>query len=126
MKGRARREGFEYVARCFENSLEGLKKSHAGLDVDFHRLDADAFTCAVYHNGNKMGLCGIWRGNQYPGMGDVCYSQDSAIRNGINESLILDDNEQTLGFGVVMGSYGRGNYSLKTSRRCQSTNPSCG
>lgn len=108
-KDRARREGFDYVALYFENSLDELKKRHAGLDVDFHRLDADAFTCAVYYNGSKMGQCGIWRGNQHPGMGDICYSHDNAIRSGMNESLILADNHQTLGFRVLMGSYNRNN-----------------
>lgn len=71
-KDRACREGFEYVARYFANSLDELKKRHAGLDVDFHRPDADSFTCAVYINGRKVGQCWIWRSNH--GMGDICYS----------------------------------------------------
>lgn len=104
-KDRARREGFEYVARYFENSLEELKKRHVGLDVDFHRPDADSFICAVYHNGSKMGQCGIWRGNQHHGMGDICYSQDNVVRNSFNESLSLADNGQTLGFRPLMGGF---------------------
>ncbi|SVW45734.1 hypothetical protein V8953_12930 [Klebsiella michiganensis] len=76
-KDRARREGFDYVALYFENSLDELKNRHAGLEIDLHRLDADSFTCAVYINGSKVGQCAIWRGNQHHGMGDICYSQDS-------------------------------------------------
>ncbi len=102
-KDRARREGFEYVARYFENSLDELKKRHAGLDIDFHRLDANSFTCAVYINGSKVGQCGIWRGNQHHGMGDICYSQENVIRNSYNESLTLTDNGQILGFRALMG-----------------------
>ena len=108
-KDRARREGFEYVARYFENSLDELKKRYAGLDVDFHRLDANSFTCAVYINGSKVGQCGIWRGNQHHGMGDICYSQENVIRNSYNESLSLADNGQTLGFRALMGGYSSGN-----------------
>lgn len=108
-KDRARREGFEYVARYFENSLDELKKRHAGLDVDFHRLDANSFTCAVYINGSKVGQCGIWRGNEHHGMGDICYSQENVIRNSFNESLSLADNGQTLGFRALMGGHSSSN-----------------
>lgn len=104
-KDRARREGFEYVARYFENSLDELKNRHAGLEVDLHRLDADSFTCAVYINGSKVGQCAIWRGNQHHGMGDICYSQDNVVRNSINESLSLADNGQSLGFRALMGGF---------------------
>ncbi|MBU9849713.1 toll/interleukin-1 receptor domain-containing protein [Rahnella aceris] len=108
-KDRARREGFEYVARYFANSLDELKKRHAGLDVDFHRPDADSFTCAVYINGSKVGQCGIWRSNQHQGMGDICYSQENVVRNSFNECLNLADNGQTLGFRALMGGYIGGN-----------------
>ncbi|MGV7962717.1 toll/interleukin-1 receptor domain-containing protein [Photorhabdus tasmaniensis] len=107
-KDRASREGFEYVARYFENSLNELKQRYAGLDVDFHQRDADSFTCAVYINGSKVGQCGIWRGNQHHGMGDICYSQENVVRNSFNESLSLVDNGQTLGFRALMGSYSGG------------------
>lgn len=107
-KDRARREGFEYVSHYFENSLDELKKRHAGLDVDFHRLDANSFTCAVYINGSKVGQCGIWRGNQHHGMGDICYSQENVVRNSYNESLTLVDNGQTLGFRALMGGFSSG------------------
>ena len=108
-KDRARREGFEYVARFFENSLNELKKRHTGLVVDFHKLDANSFTCAVYINGRKVGQCGIWRGNQHNGMGDICYSQDNVVRNSFNECLNLTDNGQILGFRALMGGYSSGN-----------------
>lgn len=108
-KDRARREGFEYVSHYFENSLNELKKRHTGLEIDFHRPDADSFTCAVYINGSKVGQCGIWRGNQHHGMGDICFSQDNVVRNSYNECLNLADNGQTLGFRALMGGYSRSN-----------------
>lgn len=108
-KDRARREGFGYIARYFANSLDELKKRYAGLDVDFHRSDADSFTCAVYINGSKVGQCGIWCSNQHHGMGDICYSQDNVVRNSYNECLNLADNGQTLGFRALMGGFRSGN-----------------
>lgn len=97
--------------------MDELKKRHAGLDVDFHRLDTNSFTCAVYINGSKVGQCGSWRGNQHHGMGDICYSQESAVRNSYNESLTLVDNGQTLGFRALMGGFSGG-----TSREALLTN----
>lgn len=107
-KDRARREGFEYVARYFANSLDELKKRYAGLDIDFHRPDADSFTCAVYINGSKVGQCGIWCGSRNMGFGDICYSQSGVTRNSCNESLSVADNGQTLGFRTLM-SFGYSN-----------------
>lgn len=102
-KDRARREGFEYVARYFENSLEELKKRHTGLDVDFQQPNADSFTCAVYINGNKAGQCGIWRSSNSRGIGDICYSQNGVTHNSCNESWSISDNGQVLGFRTLMG-----------------------
>ena len=115
-KDRARREGFEYVARYFANSLDELKKRHAGLDVDFHRPDNDSFTCAVYINGGKVGQCGIWCGSRNMGFGDICYSQSGVTRNSCNESLSVADNGQTLGFRTLMGlGYSSSRDSLLTN-----------
>lgn len=108
-KDRACRDGFEYVARYFEGSLTELKKRHAGLEVDFNKRDADAFTCAVYMGGSKVGQCAIWRNSgRNMGMGDIGYSQDGVIGNAYNESLTIGDNGQILGFRPLMGVYGAG------------------
>nr|WP_113868867.1 toll/interleukin-1 receptor domain-containing protein [Brenneria salicis]NMN93046.1 TIR domain-containing protein [Brenneria salicis ATCC 15712 = DSM 30166]RBP58909.1 TIR domain-containing protein [Brenneria salicis ATCC 15712 = DSM 30166]RLM29400.1 molecular chaperone Tir [Brenneria salicis ATCC 15712 = DSM 30166] len=115
-KDRACREGFEYVAHYFENSLAELKKRHAGLDVDFHQPDADSFTGTVYMNGSKVGQCGIWRGSRHMGLGDICYSQSGVTHNSCNESLSIADNGQTLGFRALMGfGYSNARDSLLTN-----------
>ncbi|ECD1691682.1 toll/interleukin-1 receptor domain-containing protein [Salmonella enterica subsp. enterica serovar Corvallis] len=108
-KDRPCRDGFEYVARYFEGSLAELKKRHAGLEVDFHKRDADAFTCAIYMGGSKVGQCAIWRNSgRNMGMGDIGYSQDGTIGNTYNESLTIDNNGQILGFRPLMGVFGAG------------------
>lgn len=108
-KDRACRDGFEYVACYFEGSLAELKKRHAGLEVDFHKRDSDAFTCAIYMGGSKVGQCAIWRASgRNMGMGDIVYSQDGTIGNAYNESLTIGDNGQILGFRPLMGIFGAG------------------
>ncbi|NTZ39629.1 toll/interleukin-1 receptor domain-containing protein [Enterobacter sp. JMULE2] len=87
-KDRARRDGFDYVARFFENSLDELKKRHSGLETDFNRSETDSFTCAVYHNGSKLAECGIRRGIQHYGTGDICYVSVVSIPSG-SETTIL-------------------------------------
>ncbi|MGU5664572.1 hypothetical protein, partial [Aeromonas sanarellii] len=117
-RDRACREGFEYVTRYFENSLSELKKRNPGVDYEFHQQDANAFSCAIYINGNRVGQCGIWRNSSRNyGMGDICYSQDGITRNSYNESVTINDNGQTLGFRPLMGVY-----TMSSSREILLTN----
>lgn len=113
-KDRACRDGFEYVARYFEGSLTELKKRHAGLEVDFNKRDANAFTCAIYIGGSKVGQCAIWlNSGRNMGIGDIGYSQDGVIGNAYNEILTIDNNGQNLGFRPSMGVFSHG-YSRDT------------
>ncbi|HAU5564081.1 TPA: toll/interleukin-1 receptor domain-containing protein [Serratia fonticola] len=104
-KDRACFEGFDYVARYFENTLDELKRRHSGIETDFRRVDADSFSCSVYMDGKRLAQCGVWRGLQQHAMGDICYGHDAVARNSCNESLGIGDNGQTLGFRPLMGSY---------------------
>jgi hypothetical protein len=101
-RDRACREGFDYLARFFENSLDELKKRNEGLEADFHRRDADAFACSIYRHGNKICHCGIWRSARGMG-GDICYSQSGISQNSYNESMSIAENGQLLGFRPLMG-----------------------
>jgi hypothetical protein len=49
-----RHEGFEYIAKFFENSLEELVRRNPGLEQSFRRIDANRFTAAAYRNGEKV------------------------------------------------------------------------
>lgn len=101
-RDRACREGFAYLARFFENSLDELKKRNEGLEADFHRRDADAFACSIYRHGSKICHCGIWRSARAMG-GDICYSQSGISQNSYNESMSIAENGQLLGFRPLMG-----------------------
>lgn len=63
----------------------------------------------MYYNGSNIGQCGVWRGNEHHGIGDICYSKDNVVRNSFNESLNLADNAQNLGFRPLMGRLRSGN-----------------
>ena len=107
-RDRAGREGFDYLARFFENSLAELKTRNEGLEVDFHRRDADSFACTVYQHGQKVCHCGIWRNSRGAGLGDICYSQSGISQNSCNDSMSIADNGQLIGFRSLMGSFPMG------------------
>lgn len=102
-RDRTCREGFDYLARFFENSLAELKKRNEGLETDFHRRDADAFACSVYQHGRKICQGGIWRNARGMG-GDICYSQSGISQNSYNESMSISENGQVMGFRPIMGA----------------------
>ena len=104
-RDRACREGFDFLACFFENSLEELSKRNDGLQTDFQRRDADAFACTIYQQGRKVCHCGIWRNSRGTGLGDICYSQDGISQNSCNESMSIADNDQLIGFRPLMGGH---------------------
>ena len=53
-KDRFRHEGFEYIAKFFENSLEELVRRNPELQQGFRRIDANRFTAAAYRDGEKV------------------------------------------------------------------------
>lgn len=109
-RDRTGREGFDYLARFFENSLAELKTRNEGLEVDFHRRDADSFACTVYQHGHTVCHCGIWRNARGTGLGDICYSQSGISQNSCNDSMSITDNGQLIGFRSLMGGFPMGSH----------------
>ena len=103
-RDRTCREGFDYLARFFENSLAELKKRNEGLETDFQRRDADAFACSIYQHGRKICQGGFWRNARGMG-GDICYSQSGISQNSYNESMSIAENGQVMGFRPLMGGH---------------------
>lgn len=101
---RACREGFSYLARFFENSLDEIKKRNLGLEVDFHSRDADSFTSSIYEHGARVCHCGIWRGSKFSSR-DIYYSQSGVTEGSYNASMSISDDGQLIGFRSLMGSY---------------------
>lgn len=102
------RNGFEYLTRFFQNSLDELQKRNSGLEVDFHQRDADAFECSIYRDGERACRCGIWRSSKSSGLGDICYSNQGISSHGCNESISVEDDGHILGFRSLMGHSGMG------------------
>jgi hypothetical protein len=87
-------EGFEFLGRFFENSLEELKARNPQIETRYRRIDANKFTAAIYTAGKKTGSCTIRMG----GVGnDIVYANSEEARdNGYNESLSVDKDDQKL------------------------------
>ena len=97
------RDGFDYLARFFENSSSELVSRNSELEADFRQRDADSFECSVYLNGKRVTHCGIWRSSQTHGMGDICYSNSGISDNSYNESMSVSDDGSVIGFKTLMG-----------------------
>lgn len=88
-------EGFEFMARFFENSLEELCARNPGLDHNFRRVDANNFTAMIYRDGDRKAECKISFGGHTHGSQEIYFSYDTA-GNGYNESLQVEDDGHTL------------------------------
>lgn len=95
-KDRFQKDGFEYLANFFENSLDELVRRNSGLDREFRRIDANRFNAAVYKNGKKVCECTVYMGGLMRG---IAYSHgDNAGSNSFNESLSVETDEQSIYF----------------------------
>jgi len=102
-------EGFEFIARFFENSMQELVKRNSGIDQRFQRVDATLFTAALYQHGQKVckGSASIASGNFRSE--SIEYAMDDNPRHGgMNEAVSVKADDQTLYFQALgMQSYGR-------------------
>lgn len=98
-KDRFIKDGFEYLANFFENSLNELIQRNPDLNQVFRRIDANRFTAVVYKAGKKLCRCSIQIGGM---VGGISYSGDENARsNTFNESLSVEADEQDLYFKAL-------------------------
>src|ERR1019366_5294881 len=112
-KDRFLREGFEYISKYFENSLEELSTRNPGIDRSFRPVDANCFTAAAYRDGKKISQCKVSLGSM---SGGISYAMSEDARNGaFNESVSVKADEQTLYFSPLgMQSFGQSSEKLST------------
>jgi hypothetical protein len=81
-RDRFRHDGFEYIAKFFENSLKELVARNAGVEQTFRRIDANRFSAAAYREGEKVceGSASIAGGTM--GHGSIEYSMTDEPRVG--------------------------------------------
>jgi hypothetical protein len=106
-------EGFEHMARFFENSLEELRNRNPGVEGRFKRIDARSFTAVVYRHGKEVSRCAIHHGESRGFGQGITYSTDTrGMGNSFNEQLSIDADEQSLFLkpgGMRMWATGRQN-----------------
>lgn len=110
-------EGFEFMARFFENSLEELCVRNPGLEHAFRRVDANNFTAVIYHDGKRRTECKISFGGHTHGSQEIYFSYDMA-GNGYNESLSVEDDGHTLYLKAMMMHFGHpGNHDAQLTHQ---------
>lgn len=106
-KDQFRYDGFEYLTKFFENSLFELEARNKGIEGIFKRIDANRFTAVVYRDGVALSRCTIFITDGLGFGGDIGYaSNDSGKTNGLNFSLSVRSDEQSLFFNAGLGFWG--------------------
>jgi TIR domain len=106
-----RQEGFEFIARFFENSMEEVVKRNPGahLDQRFQKVNPMQFTAALYRDGQKVCKGSVSIAAGVMGRDSIEYVMDDNPRHGgMNEAVSVKADDQTLYFQALgMQSYGR-------------------
>jgi hypothetical protein len=107
-KDRFRHEGFEYIAKFFEGSLQELATRNPNLDQTFRRIDANQFSAAVYLDGEKVCKGSASVSGSVMGGNSIEYAMtDDARFGGMNEAVSVKADDQMLYFEPLgMQSYG--------------------
>ena len=107
-KDRFRHDGFEYIAKFFENSLEELVRRNPGLQQSFRRIDANRFTAAAYRDGEKVCRGSASLGGGTMGSESIEYAMtDEPRHGGMNEAVMVRADDEMIYFEALgMQAYG--------------------
>jgi hypothetical protein len=95
-KDRFLHQGFEYVAKYFQNSLRELSARNPGIDQNFRRIDANQFAASAYRQGEKICRCSVFLEGTTSG---IAYAMNDEARPGsFNEALSVEADDQSLHF----------------------------
>jgi len=98
-KDRFRHEGFEYIAKFFENSMTELSRRNSDLEFRFRRIDADRFTAALYRGGDKVCKGSARVGGRSIGSEGIEYIMtDDPQNSGMNEALYVKADSYSMYF----------------------------
>jgi TIR domain len=101
-RDRFQHEGFEFIAKFFENSMQELVVRNPGLDQTFRRIDVNRFTAAIYQNGQKICRGSASIGDGLMGRDSIAYSMDDNPQHGsMNESVSAKNDDQSLYFQAL-------------------------
>lgn len=104
------RDGFDYVARFFEGSLNAVAQRNPGVNGVFERVDTRCFSAVLYRQGTIAAECSV----RLDGMGrranGIAFAYDASTRSGsYNELLSVEASAQTMYFKPLGLQFGRGN-----------------
>lgn len=90
-------EGYEYIARFFENSLSELAARNSQIKIRFKRQDQTSFSASIYDDRSRVAQCSIWYGADIFASPGIAYCHaDTASRNSYNELFSVVDDGYTL------------------------------
>jgi hypothetical protein len=102
------REGYDYISRFFEGSLKELEARNEGINTDFHRVDGNTFTAAIYRSGKKISECSIHTGSGGFGQNGIAFSFNVGSRgHAMNEQLTVGADDQSMFFTSLGMSHRR-------------------
>jgi len=106
-------QGFNFMRKFFEGSLQELCKRSPELNSRIKDIDNTAFTCTLYSDQRSVSSCSIFLGGVL-GNGISYSSGESFNRSTLNECLIIDNDDQKLFFSPIgMINLGRQNKDQK-------------
>lgn len=94
-------DGFEFMAKFFEESLTELGQRNPGVEARFRRNGADVFTARAYRDGKLEAQCKIQLGGMISG-NSISFSYDANASTGSsNEMLSVKEDDQGLMFDAL-------------------------
>lgn len=104
-------EGFSFMSKFFENSLQELERRNEGIETTFRKIDANRFTAVIYRQGEAVSRCKIQLGGRFET--GISFSSNDRIDDGsYNESLDVEMDEQ----GLYFKALGMGDWSSRGER----------
>jgi TIR domain len=89
-------DGFNFMVRFFGASLTELEARNANIETRFKKIDTNRFAASVYRQGKTECRCKITLGGMFSGI-SFSYN-DSPVDDAINESLSVENDDQSLYF----------------------------
>ncbi len=94
-------DGFEFIARFFEESLSELERRNPGVEGKLRRNGADVFTARAYRAGKQEAECRIRLGGMISSS-SISFSYDAnASAGSSNEMLSVKEDDQGLMFDAL-------------------------
>ena len=100
-RDRFRHDGFEYIAKFFENSLKELAARNAGIEQTFRRIDANRSSAAAYRGGDKVCQGSVSIAGGVMSHGSIEYAMSDEPRGSMNEAVSVKADDQTLYFEAL-------------------------